>query len=203
MRPSAIGALGALLLACGCRQVSGPAPDYRPEKAGTVDHALCLLGFAAVPVREVSTGHHLVEATINGRPGEFVLDTGANMTVIDRSHLARFGLSPVSGDLGGAIGVGSGGRASRVPVDSFAIGPVRIRQGRVVSSDLGQLLRVLSEASGRSVDGIIGQDVLGEHRAIIDVERPMLYLMEADRDPAPVPAERCGADQPRQGEAGS
>lgn len=203
MRFPRIFAVTALLLVSACRQAAGPAPDYRPEEAGTVDHALCLLGYAAVPVREVRTGHHLVGATINGRTGEFVLDTGANMTVIDRSHLARFGLSPASGDLGGAIGIGSGGQASRVPIDGFVIGPVEIRQNRVVSSDLGQLLTVLSRASGRTVDGIIGQDVLTEHRAIIDVARPMLYLMDDDAEPAPVPAERCRVSEAGDGKAGS
>lgn len=203
MRPPPIVACAALLLACGCRQAAAPEPDYRPEEAGTVDHALCLLGFSAVPVREVRTGHHLVEATINGRTGEFVLDTGANMTVIDRSRLARFGLSPASSDLGGAIGIGSGGQASRVPIEGFAIGSVEVRQNRVVSSDLGQLLTVLSRASGRTVDGIIGQDVLVEHRAIIDVARPMLYLMDDDADPAPVPADRCRASDATGGEVSS
>lgn len=195
MRTRTAGAIAALLLVVGCRQATEPAPEYRPEEAGTVDHALCLLGFTAVPVREVSTGHHLIQATINGRKGEFVLDTGANMTVIDRSHLRNFGLSATSGDIGGAIGVGAGGQASRVPVDSFRIGPVQVRQNRIVSSDLGQLLTVLSRVSGIRVNGIIGQDVLNEHRAIIDVARPMLYLIEADREPSPVPAERCKQEE--------
>lgn len=196
MRTATAVAIAGLLLACACRQATtGPAPEYRPQEAGTVDHALCLLGFTAVPVREVGTGHHLIEATINGRKGEFVLDTGANMSVIDRAYLASFGLTPGSRDIGGAIGVGAAGQASRVPIQSFSIGPVRVRQNRIVSSDLGQLLTLLSRVSGRTVNGIIGQDVLKEHRAIIDVERPMLYLMEQDRDPAPVPAERCEEDE--------
>lgn len=201
MRRNKALAAAALLLACACRQATVPAPEYRPEEAGTVDHALCLLGFTAIPVREVSTGHHLIQATINGRKGMFVLDTGANMTVIDQSHLRAFGLSATSGEIGGAVGAGASGRASRVPVDSFSIGPVKVRQNRVVSSDLRQLLTVLSRVSGMTVNGIIGQDVLGEHRAMIDVAKPMLYLMAPDRDPTPVPAERCtAADQaPRVG----
>lgn len=44
--------------------------------------------------------------------------------------------------------------------------------------------------------GVIGQDVLDEHRASIAVAGPMLDLMEDDRDPALVPAERCH-DQPK------
>lgn len=194
MRSGKVFAAVALLLVCACRQeASGPAPDYRPEEAGTVDHALCLLGFTAVPVREVATGHHLIEATINGRTGEFVLDTGANMSVIDQTHLANFGISPDSGADGGAIGIGGRGDARRAPIESFTIGPVRIRQARIVTSDLGQLLTALGRVTGTTVNGIIGQDVLKEHRAIIDVSRPMLYLMDADRDPAPVPSERCSA----------
>ena len=189
-------ALAALLFTAGCDQAgTGPTPEYRPQDAGTVDHAMCLLGFTALAVREVATGHHLIEATINGRTGEFVLDTGANMTVIDQAHLRDFGISGASGSLGGAIGVGGGGQARRVAIDSFTIGSIPIRQRRVVASDLGPLLTTLGRASGTTVNGIIGQDVLNEHRAIIDVARPMLYLIEADRDPAPVPAERCQSEQ--------
>ena len=197
MRIARAIAVAALLLAGACRQpADGPAVEYNPGEAGTVDHALCLLGFTAVPVREVRTGHHLIEATINGREGEFVLDTGANMTVIDLAHASRFGIAPGSGSIGGALGVGGGGQARRSSVESFRVGPIPVRQSGVVTADLGQLLRALGQVSGTTVYGIVGQDVLKEHRAIIDVAGPMLYLMEADRDPAPVPAERCRAEAP-------
>jgi hypothetical protein len=87
--------------------------------------------------------------------------------------------------------VGGGGQARRSPLESFRVGDVQIRQNRVVTADLGQLLRTLEQVSGTTVYGIVGQDVLNEHRAIIDVARPMLYLIEGDREPAPVPADRC------------
>ena len=201
MRLTTAFCTATFFLLSACRQPSSaPAPDYRPGEAGTADHALCLLGFTALPVREVSTGHHLIEATINGREGEFVLDTGANMTVIDLAHVDRFGISPTSGAVGGALGVGGGGQARRSPIDSFRIGAVEVRQRRVVTADLGQLLRSLGRVSGTTVYGIVGQDVLKEHRAIIDVARPMLYLMAEDRDPAPVAAERCrqGGSEPQE-----
>lgn len=180
-----------LLLLAGCEQGANPlarsdgrAVAYRPEEAGTVDHALCLLGFSAVPVRAVDPGHHLIDATINGQNGSFVLDTGANVTVISASEVARFGLSS---------GGGGAGTARQAAIDSFAIGPISVRQSRVVVADLDQLLGAFGRIAGTQVSGIIGQDVLNEHRAIIDVSRPMLYLMEEDRDPAPVSAESCGA----------
>lgn len=196
--------LAPLFAASACQQVGNPfAPSdgepvaYRPTEAGTVDHALCLLGYAAVPVRNVRPGHQLVEATINGEAGLFVLDTGANVTVVSASQAERFGLSG-SGE--GLLGLarprvaGIGGNARQARLESFAMGPLAIRQSRVVVADLDQLLSALGEVSGSRVSGVIGQDVLGEHRAIIDVSRPMLYLMEEDRDPAPVPADQCSGE---------
>lgn len=190
--PKCLGLL-ALLLLGACEQGAGSIPEYRPGETGTVDHALCLLGFAAVPVQDVAPGHQLIEATINGRTGRFVLDTGANVTVIDTSQAERFGLS-----LGGGgplfrrgLPASPSGSASQIAIDSFEIGSITIRQRRIVTADLGQLLGALSSASGEEVVGILGQDVLNEHRAIIDVARPMLYLMDDDRDPGPVPSESC------------
>lgn len=189
----------ALLLAAGCQDSpsTAPAPEYNPEEAATVDHALCLLGYTAVPLRQVSPGHHLVDATINGETGSFVLDTGANVTVIDEARAELFGITPSSGGVAGLGGVSvpaGAGRASQTRIDSFTIGAVSIRQDQVVTTDLGQLLGALGQVAGVEVPGLIGQDVLTEHRAIIDVARPMLYLMDADREPAPVPAERCSGE---------
>lgn len=184
-------ALALIALLGGCRADPGPAADYRPQDAGTVDHAMCLLGFIAVPIREVATGHHLVEAVINGRSGSFVVDTGANATVVDQPRLQHFDISGLLVRPGDATGVGGRLQAGQVPIRSLRIGGVDIRQRNVVTSDLGQLLQTLGRMTGSQVYGIIGQDVLKEHRAIIDVARPMLYLMRQDRDPAPVAAERC------------
>jgi clan AA aspartic protease (TIGR02281 family) len=186
-------ALLSLVLVAACEGPAAPSVAYRPGEAGTVDHALCLLGFSAVPLREIDPGHHLIEATINGRTANFVLDTGANVTVVTTSEAPRFGLSPGKAQPArrGAPGAGAPANAEQVAIDSFTIGSVSVRQSRVVLADLSQLLVALSRVSGTEVVGIVGQDVLNEHRAVIDVTRPMLYLMAEDRDPAPVPADRC------------
>jgi hypothetical protein len=190
-------AASLLLTLSACDMIAPPPPqaakvDYRPEEAGTVDHALCLLGFTAIPLREArGTGHHLVTAAVNGREGVFILDTGANLSVIDVDHVAHFGLAAARGRPGGATGLGGSNVARQVTIDSLAFGPVKIRQRRMVVTDLGSIGDALAPLAGGAVHGIIGQDALKEHRAVIDVERPLLYLIEADEDPAPVPAERC------------
>jgi hypothetical protein len=190
----------APLLALAACDLVEPVPkedskvDYRPEQAGTVDHALCLLGFTAIPLREArGTGHHLVTTAVNGKEGVFILDTGANLSVIDSDHVAHFGLGAARGRPGGATGLGGSNAARQVTIESLAFGRIKLRQRRMVITDLGSIGDALAPLAGGAVHGIIGQDVLKEHRAVIDVERPLLYLIEADENPEPVPAERCRA----------
>lgn len=189
------------LLACDAHSnpfaaKDGTVVEYRPEISGTVDHALCLLGFAHVPVRNVKPGHQLVEVEINGARGDFLLDTGANVTVVSAVHAERFGVSPAAGRVLGA-GVtrvaGASGVGRQVKVESLTLGDIDIGQRRVVVADLGQLLDALGNVAGREVFGMIGQDVLSRHRAVIDVARPMLYIRQDGSAPAPVPSEKCTA----------
>lgn len=193
MRRSAFLAFVPLLLA-GCDAVAPPEVDYRPGEAGTVDHALCLLGFQGVPLRALSTGHHVVALTLNRRAATFVVDTGANMTVLDERFADAFGLTPGAGAAPTAIGIGGPLNARQARVDSFEIGGIPIRARRVVVAAIGQVSASLARFTGTEIHGILGQDVLGEHRAVIDVPRGILYLIEADRDPAPVPAALCRVD---------
>ncbi len=190
MRFAALSAL--LLAACDLSAPTGEAVDYRPTETGTVDHALCLLGFTAIPLRATSgTGHHLVEVTLNGHPGLFVLDTGANVSVVEDDHVEAFGLSGGGNGRRPAMSLSGSVSARQAAIDGLELGPVTIRQNRIAIADLGQLVQVLGPLAGSTVHGLIGQDVLNEHRAVIDMDRPILYLIEEDRDPAPVPAEQC------------
>ena len=185
-------ALPLLVLLAGCEELTTRTAEYRPEEAGTVDHAMCLLGFAAVPLRRAATtGHHLVEARLNGRDGLFVLDTGANMSVVDDDHAATFGLGGAAARPGGGFAIGGTVAAKQVAIDSLSLGGVRIRQRRMVVADLGHLTAAMRPLAGGAVHGLIGQDVLNEHRAVIDMDAPLLYLIREDEDPAPVASERC------------
>lgn len=186
--------LGAFGLT-GCEGVAPPvgrgAVEYRPEQSGTVDHALCLLGFTAAPLQRLVTGHQLVDGRLNGKPATFVLDTGANLTVVHQAYAEAFDLTPQRGVFGAAAGLGGALNASRASIDSLQLDAQDIRQRHVMIADLSQVERLLGRLSRQPIHGIVGQDVMRKHHAVIDVARPMLYLREAGSSPAPVPAERC------------
>lgn len=182
----------ACLAVAACEATPTSTVEYRPGESGTVDHALCLLGFTATPLRELPTGHHLVEVQLNGRTAQFILDTGANFSVVHAPLAAEFDLEPSRRARGAALGVGGALKAGLAQAGSLQIGPVDVRSRQLMTADLSQIVQ-LGEVTGSSIAGIIGQDVMREHRAVIDVARPILYLMAPDQDPAPVAAERCRA----------
>lgn len=197
MRWLALAATGLLSLTA-CDQLAGPTAGpvaYEPTIAGTVDHALCLLGFSGAPLERLVTGHHLISGELNGRPARFILDTGANATVVNAAHATAFGLSDQRTQPGVAVGLGGSLRASQARIESLTLADVRIRQDTIMVADLSQLDGLLGRIGGGVIHGIVGQDVMAEHRAVVDVARPMLHLQADDADPAPVPAEACAAGE--------
>ncbi len=112
-----------------------------------------------------------------------IRNTGANASVVNAADAGRFGLTPALGGLVPAIGIGTGGaqKAGFSTIDSLTIGGVDIRQRRLMTADLSQVVKLLGPlAGGTPIAGIIGQDVMKEHRAVIDVAKPILYLIVAD-----------------------
>lgn len=143
------------------------------------------------------TGHHLVDVELNGVSGVFVLDTGANMSVVDQRSAATFSLTPSRLVSGQAFGIGGGQNAAIAQTDEMSVAGVPVRTRRIAIANISQVSDVLAPLTGETIHGIIGQDVMTEHRAVIDVARPILYLIEADQEPAPVPLEDCAApDEP-------
>lgn len=175
-------------LLCGCTTPGAAQPEG--GAGGTVAGALCRLGFRAVPLRTLPTGHHLVEVRLNGRPATFVLDTGAGATVLHAPEARNFGIGGPAAARGGAVGLGGAQAASLYPIESFAIGAVPTRQRRIATLNLAQITNTLGPIAGRPIHGIVGQDVLAEHRAVIDVRAPAVYLIEGTAAPAPV-RRRC------------
>lgn len=92
-------------------------------------------------------GHYYVTAEVNGRPVDFVVDTGATLIVLTEEDAARAGLETSSLAFVGRAGTANG-VVSTAPVrlDSFAIGPIEDRgvAASVNGGDLDQSLLGMS-----------------------------------------------------------
>lgn len=181
-------AMLAALAACGPLPGQTPPPIV-PGLSKSVDQALCQLGFTRVPLRETRTGHHLVEVTINGRPATFIVDTGANVTVLNAALAEPFALTPRVGVVGAAVGIGGSLGAKQWNVKELAVGGVPVRQNHIATADLSGVVGALSRMSEAQIAGIVGQDVLKAQQAVIDVDGPTLHMLQANA--APRPPEAC------------
>ncbi|GAB5559821.1 MAG: hypothetical protein SynsKO_14680 [Synoicihabitans sp.] len=133
--------------------------------------------YFAVELHRIPTGHHWLKASINGKVGYFILDTGAGGTVLDPSALNRFGIEADSAQ-GVKTSAGAGGAAQfkHYPVESFSIGEHELELPEVAAVDLGAVLPGLSSLAGVDLHGIVGQDVLTAHAGILEVSADRLYL---------------------------
>jgi hypothetical protein len=127
----------------------------------------------------LASGHHSVAIMLNGKPGIFLIDTGAGATIIHTPYLAKFALAPAAA---AGIAASGGGKASYEPIsiDALTVGGARTRLNRIYAMDLSYLVDAVSASSVQPIEGLIGQDVLRDQKATIDMDQSILYLASAD-----------------------
>ena len=160
----------AFLLTLAC-----PAGAVAPVDGAPVQDLLRPQGYAAVELRR-SVGPHLeVSAKINGISGRFLVDTGAQITVVDVRSLRKFRLTSVKTGVRviGAVG-GPGERIEAALASNLRVGPCEASPFLLGVSDLSALNQGRPRGGG-PFDGIIGADVLQSFGIVIDCAGLELY----------------------------
>jgi Aspartyl protease len=141
----------------------------------------CRPGFTTIRMTPLASGHHSVSIMLNGKPGIFLIDTGAGATIVHAPYLAKFALAPAAA---AGIAANGGGKARYEPVSisALTVGGARTRLHQIYAMDLTYLVDAVSASSAQPIEGLIGQDVLRDQKAMIDFDQSVLYL--ADADPA-------------------
>lgn len=161
-----------------------PAPAEAGDRSG-LGEFLGQRGYTVLRLRR-SEGNHLeVVARINGRTGLFLLDTGAQISVVNRRSLAKFGLRSVKTSVRvyGALG-GPGEPISAALAGSLQLGPCTASPFLLGVSDLSTLNQNRRRGHERRFDGIIGVDLLQNFPFVIDCQRPRLFARDLGRGEA-------------------
>jgi hypothetical protein len=136
-------------------------------------------GIARIPFR-YGTRHVWIKVLVNGfTHADFLLDTGAGMTMIDRSYAEKLGIVPdeafaVEG-MGGAD-AGSLAKLSSLRIGSAATDGVAMQDLKVGLVDFGEDVEAVM---WRHMAGLIGYDVLERFVVEIDYDNQVVTL----RDP--------------------
>ena len=157
------------------------------EGSGAWRERLLRDDYIELPLKKLTTGHETIGAKINGVEGRFIIDSGARLSVVNNARLAHFDLKPndrleqasASGGVGGAISI----RIYRLR--EFRLEDVNIPQITIGAFDLGAVVSAIEAETGVVVDGVIGQDTLIRHRAIIDVADQLLLLADVPKEGDP------------------
>ena len=142
-------------------------PTSRVENLG----ALAALG-VEVPIRSTSGGLASAEAHLPAmdRPLNFIVDTGATISVISKASVKRFELESMklkgeSFRVIGAAGIEEGAEA--LGLSTLTVNNLRKNNSRALILDL----EAVNETSGFEQHGVLGGDYLRHFRVVLDLRR--------------------------------
>lgn len=155
------GVLALALTVIACARVCADEPDPPPPP------------LYEASARSDRIGRILVPITVNERgPFRFVLDTGANRTVITPRLAETLGLQVALDNKITMTGVTGSASVPTVAVSEVKAGEVVMRH---------QHLPVAPSLSS-DVDGILGVDMLGDTRVFVDFQKDRILVRKAHRE---------------------
>lgn len=130
-------------------------------------------------------GYHLfIDAKVNGKPVNLLLDTGASKTVFDNTSIRRildidseeheFELSPHK-----STGLGTNTMDSHlVTIENFSIGDVVLNNFEVVVLPMDHVNEAYRMLEHREIDGVIGSDILKQYNATIYYRKKLMKFYQ-------------------------
>lgn len=132
--------------------------------------------YKKIKFKVTKTQHLLIQASINGIKGNFILDTGASNSCVGFESIELFNLKAGKSKTK-AAGAGATGMFTQLAKNnSLSLGTWKSEDFHLVIFDLSHVNSALEQHKSKAVQGIIGADVLLEGKAIIDYCNRYLYL---------------------------
>lgn len=133
-------------------------------------------GYIKVKLHLTKTNHFEIKASINGKKGLFILDTGASNSCIGLDAVETFKLKVEDSDIKAA---GAGALDMETKTSSknkVKIGKWKHNKVILVLFNLIHVNTALKSHNSKPVHGIIGADILNKAKAVIDYEKKYIYL---------------------------
>ncbi len=173
------------IIDCGRQTIYFRGSKPTPEQANSIAESLRRSGFTAVPFR--GSRRIVISSKINGKPIDWIVDTGADFTMLSEATRKELKVPLVhadtaatgtptmlAGQFGGLNKLGLGTQpAKAIELEELAVGDRRWEGVYITSSEA-----VLhgGEAATREVKGLFGADLLIGHGAVIDFSSNTIWL---------------------------
>jgi predicted aspartyl protease len=143
---------------------------------GTLYQLLRSKGYTRVRLQTLPTNHYVLVATLNGVEGRFILDTGASTTCVSAELTAHFHLNAKPSKEKASSASANELDTEVAHHNELVIGSWSSKRRSVVLFDMQAVNHALQKLDIKSVDGIIGADILQSTKAMIDYQNDWLYL---------------------------
>ena len=132
-------------------------------------------GYISVKLNFLKTKHYSLTATINGKSGRFILDTGASSSCICTSLEKNFNIISKETIEKASSATSEISNTKISKNNTIQIGKWE-NKINLITFDMSHINHALNEKKINSVSGIIGADILKKNKAIIDYNLNNLYL---------------------------
>ena len=138
-----------------------------------------MLTIIPIKILKLDDGFHLlVNIRINGKPARMLIDTGASKTVFDKNRISRF-LKEEKFETHDKLSTGLGTsdmKSHLVVIKRLNIGKLEIKNYRSVVIDISHVNVAYSQMKQKPIDGVLGSDILKQHKALIDYGKKRMRL---------------------------
>ena len=133
-------------------------------------------GYYAVKLKKTTTNHFEIKASINGKKGRFILDTGASNSCVGFDEIEHFSLITEDSEHK-AAGAGTTEIETQISKENeLKIGGFKLKKVDLVILDLSHINNAMTKQEAKPVNGIIGADILEKSKAVIDYNKKKVYL---------------------------
>ncbi len=144
----------------------------------SLKHFLTNKSYHCIKLKKTATNHFEIKAKINGKKGQFILDTGASNSCVGFDEIEKFNLITEDSDHK-AAGAGEGEIDTQISKkNKIKIGDYKLKKVNLVLLNLTHINNALTKQNAKPVNGIIGADILEKGKAVIDYDKKKLYLLD-------------------------
>lgn len=137
--------------------------------------------YKAIRLKQITTNHLQLKASINGVKGRFILDTGASNSCVNLDLIAHFKLVATESETKAAGAGAIDMETQQSENNTIEIGKWKTKKFHIVLFDLQHVNMALTQHKAKEVHGIIGADVLQKGKAFIDYNKKVLYLKKTKK----------------------
>jgi len=146
---------------------------------GTVPAAACQIQPRAVVPLELASRHAIVTVEVNNKPASFILDTGAERTMVTVAAVQRLGLGLDQWTGTTVMGIGGLVQHQNALPRSLTLAGVALRHPTMLhDSTLAVGPLPISNFDGHRIDGLLGRDFLSAFDLVLDIPARRLTLYD-------------------------